>query len=84
MYDSGKYSPKDFEFINEVKTDMGNPVVARCFYEFLLNIDLTNINWIASRPDTELYRDLKNLNANPLITFMKQFCEKKRNRRLFY
>ena len=56
---------------------MKNPIVIKCFYLFLMNRNLTNKNWIASRPKTELYRDLKTLNVNPLSLFIKSFCEKK-------
>ena len=75
VYDSEKYSKKDFEFINLVKSDMKEPIVIKCFYEFLMRRNLTNKNWIASRPQTELYNDLKQLNANPLIFFMKSCCD---------
>ena len=56
---------------------MENPIVIKFFYLFLLNRNITNKDWIASRPQTELYRDLKQLNVNPLITFMKNYCDKK-------
>ena len=57
------FFPKVVEEIKSKKYD-------RCFYEYLMNMDIKNFNFTTERPKTSFYNDMVELNRPILTNFM--------------
>lgn len=52
-----------------------NPANQKAVYDYLMSIDVSNVDWIGERPLTGLYKDIQNLNAPNHIKFFIHMCE---------
>lgn len=45
------------------------------FYQFLMNRDISKVNWIKDRPETEMSKDLKSISRSKELHFIIQFFQ---------
>lgn len=58
-------------YFSALARDLENPMVQREFYDYLMNMDLTNLNLEKERPETELYKDLKEASMPADVSFIQ-------------
>ena len=63
-------------YFKELYADLDNDVIMRKFYEELITKDLSNVNLVADRPETELMKDMKSMNRNCIKQFIDYWREK--------
>lgn len=47
----------------------------KAIFDYLMSIDISNVDWIGERPITELYQDIQSLNVSNDIKYLKHMCE---------
>ena len=56
---------------------MDNDSVRVGFFNYLMNLDISKVDWINDRPITEIYEDLRILNIHPIIYFIEDLVLKR-------
>jgi hypothetical protein len=64
-------------FNNFYNNIMNNKNYHKCFYNYLMNVDLSNVSWINDRPINETYNEIKQLTASNDIQFLNYLCFEK-------
>lgn len=54
------------EYFTKLYSWLGDKKNARAFYDFLMTIDISNVDWVNDRPKTAAYKDLQQVNI-PLV-----------------
>lgn len=67
-------SKEYFEKFCKIKSDKA---VLKAFYDELMDIDLTSIDWIRDRPFTESYNDIKMVSMDIELRFLLDYIENK-------
>jgi hypothetical protein len=73
---SDKYC-KDKEYFDNLYKHMNNDSVRVGFFNYLMNLDISKVDWINDRPVTEIYEDLRILNIHPIINFIEDLVLKR-------
>jgi hypothetical protein len=60
-----------------------DPAHQKAVFEYLMSIDVSNVDWIGERPITDLYKDIQNLNAPNYIKFFIHLCENNGKDKIF-
>jgi hypothetical protein len=66
---SEKYK-QDPVYFNELYAYIADKANIRAIYEFLRDLDISNVNFQAERPITELYHEIKNMSVDKEIVFL--------------
>jgi len=65
----------DFEYFKNLYTELESKVYDRAFYEYLLNVDLNNYNFLKNRPQTSFYNNMKEMNIPILAKFFETIVD---------
>ena len=61
----------DYEYFKNYNVKMNDPENAVAFFKFLMERDISNVNW-QNRPKTQFYMDVLERTAPPLYLFMRE------------
>lgn len=62
-------------YFNDFTSYIEDPANQKAFFNYLMNVDISNVDWINDRPITELYRDIQTLNLPIIIKFLIHLYE---------
>jgi hypothetical protein len=57
----------DFEYFDNLYSELKSKVYDRAFFEYLLKVDVKNYNFLKNRPQTSFYNNMKEMNI-PIFT----------------
>lgn len=63
------------QYFNEFSQYIDDPANQRAFYEYLMKVDISKIDWINDRPITDLYKDIQEANTPIHVKFFKYLVE---------
>lgn len=58
-----------------VRNLKNNEEFVNSLFWYLMSLDITNINWEKDRPITQLYNQITELNASPMVSFMEHIIK---------
>jgi hypothetical protein len=58
------------EYFTNLRNELNSGNIDRAFYDYLMNIDLSEINFTTDRPETDYYEDIKMNYMEPHILFI--------------
>lgn len=73
--DSSKCNVPSKEYFDDLVRIKNNKPSLKAFYNQLMKIDLTKIDWIRDRPETESYNDIKQVSMSPETRFILGIVE---------
>lgn len=63
-----EYFTKLYQWIN-------NPINAKAFYNYLMTIDITTVDWVNDRPKTKIYEELRKVNIPLVARFLSDYYD---------
>ncbi len=68
--------PATKEYFNRLSDCKKKPELLRCFYDYLMSIDISDTDWIRHKPNTEFYQDMKVNSRDHELTFIIELLQK--------
>lgn len=76
ILEASSFYKGNFEYFNNFYNDIVlNPIALRKIYQYLLDTDLTNFNFVKERPVCELKNDMIENNLQLEIKFLRWYCQ---------
>jgi len=60
----------DKKYFDDLIKYVSNECNLKAIYEYLMNIDISKVNWVNERPNTDIYQENKALYIEPLYKFL--------------
>ena len=70
-----KGNPKSKEYFDKLYSIIDNEHAMKAWYEYLLTIDIDNVNWIKDRPDTEMMQDIQEASEDLLKGWLLKWID---------
>lgn len=80
---SNKFNNND-EYFKKLRSEMYNESNTKAFYDYLMSIDISNVDWVNDRPKTAAYEDLRSVNIPVVARFLSDLYDSRSSDTMSY